>query len=152
MFGPHLTMEAYGCDFDASTNLTLMSDLLDKLPAKMEMTKIMPPYVFKYQGAVEEEWGLSGVVLIAESHIALHTFPDKDGFLTVDIFSCKDFDINVAIDEIVKIYKPKKWDQQLILRGREYPKSMSKASQIIETERLEHAQNAAQLKAQAIAA
>ncbi|MFM7458476.1 MAG: S-adenosylmethionine decarboxylase [bacterium] len=141
MFGPHLVMEAYGCDRRLMTDIESMIDLLDSLPGKMDMTKIMPPYAFKYKGKVPEEWGLSGVVLIAESHIALHTFPDQNGFLTVDIFSCKDFCIETAISEIVKVYNPTHWDHQLFMRGREYPRSIGKAGQIIETERLQHAQN-----------
>ena len=48
-------------------------------------SKIMPPYVFRYHGEVPEDWGVSGVVLIAESHISIHTFPDK-GYLSLDIF------------------------------------------------------------------
>ncbi|NQY81152.1 MAG: S-adenosylmethionine decarboxylase [Candidatus Caenarcaniphilales bacterium] len=141
MFGPHLVMEAYGCERGLMTDIEAMIDLLDRLPSKMDMTKIMPPYAFKYSGKVEEEWGLSGVVLIAESHIALHTFPDKNGFLTVDIFSCKDFCIETAIEEIVKVYNPTHWDHQLFMRGREYPRSIAKAGEIIETERLQCAQN-----------
>ena len=119
MFGPHLTLEAYGCDPEKLTDMNGLVELLDELPNKMGMTKIMPPYAFKYQGKVEEDWGLSGVVLIAESHIAIHTFPDKNGFVTVDIFSCKEFDVPTAVEEIVKAFNPSKWDHQLLMRGRE---------------------------------
>lgn len=137
MFGPHLMIEASGCEKATLTDMTLLTELLDELPGKMEMTKIMPPYCFKYQGQVEEDWGLSGIVLIAESHIAIHTFPDK-GFITVDIFSCKDFDVRQAVNEIVKAFKPKSWDEQLIMRGREFPRSLGKAATIIESERQQH--------------
>ena len=137
MFGPHLLLEATGCKKEKLTDVGLMSKVLDELPGKMQMTKIMPPYVFKYNGQYEEDWGISGIVLIAESHIAFHTFPEK-GFLTVDIFSCKDFDTRAAIDEIVKIFEPESWDEQLIMRGREFPKSIAKAGVIIESERKQH--------------
>lgn len=137
MFGPHLMLEASGCNKEKLTDINLLIDLLDELPGKMQMTKIMPPYAFKYNGEVAEDWGLSGVVLIAESHIAIHTFPDK-GFITVDIFSCKDFDTRVAIDEIVKAFEPESWDEQLINRGREFPRSLGKAGVIIESERKQH--------------
>ena len=127
-------MEANGCNKETLTDISLLTELLDTLPEKMGMTKIMPPYVFKYKGEVAEDWGLSGIVLIAESHIAFHTFPDK-GFLTVDIFSCKDFDVRSAVSEIVDTFKPETWEEQLINRGREFPRSLAKASMIMETER-----------------
>jgi S-adenosylmethionine decarboxylase len=84
-----------------------------------------------------EDWGLSGIVIIAESHLAIHTFPDK-GFVTVDIFSCKDFDVKTAVDAIIDAFQPETWDEQLIMRGREFPKSLTKANMILETERRAH--------------
>lgn len=137
MFGPHLMLEASGCNYNKLIDIKLLTKLLDNLPEKMNMTKVMPPYVFEYKGLLPEDWGLSGIVIIAESHLAFHTFPDK-GFLTVDIFSCKDFDVKMAVDEIVKAFEPETWDEQLIMRGREFPKSLSKASMILEAERRQH--------------
>lgn len=137
MFGPHLIMEASGCKYEKLTDIKLLTRLLDKLPEKMGMTKVMPPYVFEYKGEVPDDWGLSGIVIIAESHLAFHTFPDK-GFVTVDIFSCKDFDVATAVREIVNTFEPDTWDEQLIMRGREFPKSVTKASMIMETERKHH--------------
>lgn len=140
MFGPHLIMEASGCSYDKLTDSQLLTDLLDQLPIQMDMTKIMAPYVFEYKGGLEpEDWGLSGIVIIAESHLAFHTFPDK-GFLTVDIFSCKDFDVAQAVNEIVRVFEPESWDQQLIQRGREFPRSMTRAKLILDNERDQFAQ------------
>lgn len=137
MFGPHLIMEASGCNYEKLTDIKLLTSLLDRLPEKMGMTKVMPPYVFEYRGEVPDDWGLSGIIIIAESHLAFHTFPDK-GFVTVDIFSCKDFCVKTAVREIVNAFEPETWDEQLIMRGREFPKSLTKASLIMETERKHH--------------
>ncbi len=137
MFGPHLIMEASGCKHSKLADKTLLTDLLNKLPDKMGMTKIMDPHVFEYRGEVADDWGLSGIVIIAESHLAFHTFPEK-GFLTVDIFSCKEFDVSTAVQEIINAFEAETWDEQLIMRGREFPKSLTKASLIVETERQQH--------------
>jgi S-adenosylmethionine/arginine decarboxylase-like enzyme len=40
---------------------------------------------------VEQAYGYSTFLMIAESHISLHTFPEE-GFATFDCYSCKDFD------------------------------------------------------------
>ena len=58
MFGPHLILEAYGCPKDKLADLGLVSQALDAYPAQLDMTKIMPPYVFRYQGTVEDDWGV----------------------------------------------------------------------------------------------
>ena len=77
--------------------------ILDEYPDRMHMTKIMPPYVFRYQGDTSQESGLSGIVIIAESHISIHTFPAK-GYLSVDVFSCKPFDIEEATQYLVEYF------------------------------------------------
>ncbi len=138
MFGPHLMLEANGCNRDKLMNLNLLTDLLNKLPEKMQMTKVMDPHVFEFNdGTIPEDWGLTGIVIIAESHLAIHTFPDK-GFITVDIFSCKDFDTRLAVDMIVEAFEPESWDEQLLMRGREFPRSLTRAKLILEGEREQH--------------
>jgi S-adenosylmethionine decarboxylase len=59
------------------------------------MTRITEPFVFRYLGEKPEEWGYSGFVFIAESHISFHTFVEQN-FINIDVFSCKDFDTEMA--------------------------------------------------------
>ena len=56
-FGLHLTLDGYGCSYEQLTNLDLIYQFLDQCPDLIHMTKIMPPYVFKYHGKVPEDWG-----------------------------------------------------------------------------------------------
>ena len=135
MFGPHLLLEAYGSTREKLVDIGMISNLLDEYPGKLEMHKIMPPYVFKYDGgAIKEDWGISGVVLIAESHIALHTFPEK-GFFTLDIFSCKEFDVRKAVDVALDIFEPVHFDETVLTRGREFPRSIGRAVKVVNQER-----------------
>lgn len=133
-FGPHLMLDCYGCSKEKLSDMDLIFNTLDKFPAQIGMTKIMPPYVFKYQGSVTEDWGLSGVVLIAESHITIHTFPDKLHAF-IDIFSCKDFDTAPATAHMIDLFEAKNYDVQLSSRGVEFPKNIQRAAQIISKER-----------------
>ena len=135
MFGPHLILEAYGCSKEALADLNLISQTLDSYPERLQMTKIMPPYVFTYHGNVAEDWGVSGVVIIAESHISIHSFPDKQ-FVTLDIFSCREFDVEKAIEFFCSVFKPSSYEKQLLMRGREFPRSIGRSGRIMETERL----------------
>jgi S-adenosylmethionine decarboxylase len=114
--------------------MDLVFNTLNTLPEKIGMTKIMPPYVFKYQGTVPEDWGVSGVVLIAESHITIHTFPEKSHAF-IDIFSCKDFDTAPATAILIDLFEASNYDVQLSTRGQEFPRNIQKAAEIVSKER-----------------
>ena len=135
-FGPHLMLDCYGCPKEKLEDMDLICRTLDAFPAKIGMTKIMPPYVFKYQGKVPEDWGVSGVVLIAESHISIHTFPDKEHAF-IDIFSCKDFDTDYARRELLGIFEATHHEVVLLNRGVEFPKNIRRAAGIVARERRE---------------
>ena len=75
-----------------------LRDWLKNYPSKIGMTRISPPYVLRYVGAKPEDWGISGFVFIAESHISIHTFVESN-YVNIDIFSCKDFDADKAIKD-----------------------------------------------------
>jgi S-adenosylmethionine decarboxylase len=135
MFGPHLALDCYHCDSALLQDLNLVYETLDECPDYIGMTKIMPPYVFRYSGKVPEDWGISGVVLIAESHISIHTFPDK-AFMSVDIFSCKCFDVERAIRYMTQRFGATRYEQQLLDRGRHFPKDAEAAAQVMDRQRL----------------
>lgn len=121
-FGPHLMLDLAQCNQQALENLDLVFDVLNQLPAKMGMTKITQPYVFKYHGVVPEDWGITGVVIIAESHISIHTFPEKR-YVFIDMFSCKNFDVEKAKKYLIKIFGSKKPITHEVRRGTEFPRS-----------------------------
>src|SRR5215831_19512661 len=75
--GSHLMLDGYGCEQKKLEDLEHIYRILEEYPGTIGMTKIMPPYVFRYTGVRPENWGVSGFVLIAESHISVHTFPEK---------------------------------------------------------------------------
>lgn len=52
--------------------------------------------------------GLSGVIVIAESHIAIHTWPEHD-YAALDIFTCGNPEIADAITEaLLRAFAPEK--------------------------------------------
>ena len=134
-FGQHLTLDGYGCNRQHLESIEQIYSFLDEYPQQIQMTKIMPPYVFKYSGLKPEDWGISGFVLIAESHISIHTFPEKD-YLSLDIFSCKPFDISMAIINIKDKFEIKKCEQHILNRGLEFPKQIMLAKGIVNQDRL----------------
>lgn len=121
LFGSHLTLDGYGADRSALNNMDLVFTALNDLPEILDMTKIMTPYVIRYEGNDKKDaGGYSGFVMIAESHISIHTFPGK-GFVTIDVYTCQG-ELNVATCNAYfkKIFGVKNWEQHLIKRGRKY--------------------------------
>lgn len=65
--------------------------------------------------------GVSGFVMIAESHISFHTFPSR-GFITIDVYTCQDkIDANKLTQEFVKHFSLRDYNKTLVKRGTKYP-------------------------------
>ena len=99
----HLVVDGYEADPGKLTDTDLVYRFLDECPDAIGMTKIVPPQVYSYHGKTPEDWGLSGFVIIAESHISVHTFPDR-GYVNIDIFSCKDFDATASLEFVKRTF------------------------------------------------
>ena len=130
----HVTIDGYGGDPQKLADENLISAFLDSCPSAIGMTKIAPPYVCRYSGAKPEDWGISGFVLIAESHISAHTFPEH-GYVWVDIFSCKSFDADAAIDDIRERFGLHDCRVHSLARGLEFPHSVTASLPLAASER-----------------
>lgn len=133
-FGLHLTLDGYGCDYEKLTNKDLVHAFLRDCPDLIHMTKIIEPHVFEYHGKVPEDWGLSGFVIIAESHISVHTFPDR-GYLSLDIFSCKEFDHDQAVAYATELFGITRHEKNLLDRGLEFPRDVQVVADHMRQER-----------------
>lgn len=111
----HLIIDGYSSSSEIMKNEKFIYDLLNSYPAKIGMTKIAGPTVFKYIGAKPEDWGISGIVFIAESHISLHTFVERC-YINIDIFSCKDFNAKRAVEDLVDKFQLIKFTSNLVNR------------------------------------
>ena len=63
-----------------------------------------------------KEQGISGVAILAESHISVHTWPERN-FLAFDIFMCGDTKPELAAKYLIQTLNPKKKIIKLIKRG-----------------------------------
>ena len=135
-FGPQLVLDLHGCNKEKLIDREFIYRLLDGLPSKIGMTKIADPHLVYYQGPEDsfDKGGFSGFVLIAESHIAIHTFVEQEHAF-VDIFSCKDFDVELATQHLIEALEAKSVDKQLFARGREFPKEVAVIEHIVKKDR-----------------
>ena len=60
--------------------------------------------------------GVSGVAVLAESHISVHTWPD-DGYAAFDVFMCGDTKPEVCAQILEKAFSPARISVQELLRG-----------------------------------
>lgn len=136
MFGPHLMLDCYGCDRKKLADEKFVLDFLDKLPTMVGMKKIADPFLINFLGKTGtfDKGGISAVVLISTSHISVHTFPYQK-FMSIDIFSCKNFDVKKTIEIIQSTFDVEKFEKKLIMRGSEFPKDVVRLEKIIEKQR-----------------
>ncbi|ABD80483.1 adenosylmethionine decarboxylase [Saccharophagus degradans] len=62
--------------------------------------------------------GVTGVALLAESHISVHTWPERD-YAAFDVFMCGDAKPQDAVALLERVFKPTKTKISEILRGKE---------------------------------
>jgi S-adenosylmethionine decarboxylase len=65
--------------------------------------------------------GITGIVIIAESHLSIHSFEEK-GYTFIDMFSCKGFDINKALKYTLELFQPESYEVNLVKRGSDFPR------------------------------
>jgi len=114
----HVIIDGYGGDPDQLSDENVVRVILDRYPGMMGMTKITQPKVLEYRGTKPEDWGVSGYVMIAESHISMHTFPER-GLVWADIFSCKDFDAAPVIEDFKRRFGLQSLDVRTLERNLE---------------------------------
>jgi len=123
----HLTIDGYGGDPRRLADENLVRALLDECPDEIGMTKIAPPFVCPYYPSPEgqpADWGISGFVLIAESHLSIHTFPAR-GLVWADIFSCKGFDAERVVERVRSTFGLGDTRLHLLERGLEYAEQVA---------------------------
>lgn len=94
--GRHVISELWGCDFDKLNDMPyLEKTFVDAaLHAGAEVREVAF-HKFAPQG-------VSGVVIISESHLTIHSFPEH-GYASIDVYTCGDrIDPKVAADYIAK--------------------------------------------------
>jgi len=94
--GRHLLLELFDCDAEAINSLDVVKGAMVEA-AKRAQATIVDVVFHEFN-----PFGISGVVVIAESHLAIHTWPEYR-YAAVDVFSCGDvLQPQVAVDYLVE--------------------------------------------------
>lgn len=121
-FGVHLMFDGYGAAPDRLSNPDMLRNLLRDLPTTLGMHAICEPCVVEVGPLNRKDpGGLSGFVMIAESHISFHTFPARR-FVSADVYTCQnDLDTNKVKDVLSIAFQAESADVNVVPRGTRYP-------------------------------
>jgi S-adenosylmethionine decarboxylase len=117
--GMHLVIDGYRGDSGRMWDADLIRQFLYDFPSAMGMTRITEPSVLEYHAPKTQDSGVSGFVIIAESHISVHTFPRRD-HVNVDIFSCRPFDSDAALSRVKELFGLEEVETWQLERGLEW--------------------------------
>ena len=123
-FGEHLMIDGYGGSKELLNSRVIVFNFLKELPEILGMHALTEPQVvFAPQNDQKDPGGWSGFVIIAESHISIHTFPLR-GFLSADVYTCKNGMDIMGIQAYFKDkFGLKDLEINFIKRGMNYPGS-----------------------------
>ena len=121
-FGYELLLDLYDCKPGACDDLSLCYKFLDDIVDYLGMEKQAPPSIFFTDGRrFPDKAGLSGWAPLVESSVVIHTLSPKN-YISIDIYCCKEYDVQKAKDFSRGFFLPKRLDAQFILRGVDYYK------------------------------
>ena len=121
-FGVHIMIDGYNAPRQLLANRAYLWTLLEDLPKLIGMHSIAEPQLVEVgELNPKDPGGLSGFVMIAESHISFHTFPAR-GFVTMDLYTCQSgIDHESVIGLLKSSFALKDADVFVQERGMRYP-------------------------------
>ncbi len=120
IFGYHMILDLYDCDVKAIDSMSVCYNYLNDLADLIKVHKQSAPMVV-YTDPVKypDKAGISGWLPIVESGFSIHTLtPSK--FVSIDIYSCKKYNVDQVRAFTVKTFKPKEIEEKHFLRGEKF--------------------------------
>lgn len=109
--GQHVLAEFFECDPNILNNLSKVEQLMTEAALECGATIVQKCF------HMFNPYGVSGVVIIAESHLAIHTWPEL-GYAAVDLFTCGDqCDPKISYEYLKKMFNSKNASYQELKRG-----------------------------------
>ncbi len=127
--GRHLLAEFYDCDSSVLNDPELIRQNLLEVAHDLDVT-IVGEVFHRFASG-----GVSGVLVITESHLSIHTWPESC-YAASDIYTCSGLDPTPGVIHLARLLKAERYRVQEILRGlptelSEYPDSSLKGAKLI---------------------
>lgn len=108
--GQHILIDMHGVAFDKLNDCDAVGAAL-KIAALEAGATVLHSYMHPFQPQ-----GVSGAVILSESHISIHTWPER-GFAAIDVFMCGAADPKIAVLHLAQHFLPTAWSVETVLRG-----------------------------------
>lgn len=110
-FGRHVAVDTWGADFDVLNDAAWLEAQM------VEAAEACGATVLSVQSKQFEPQGATVLVMLSESHLSIHTYPEK-GFAALDCYTCGEtVDPQAAIDYLVSVLKPERTYAKKLIRG-----------------------------------
>ncbi len=104
--GVHICLDLEGCNKDILNDRDKIREVMLEA-AKLAGAQIVGDIFHNFNPV-----GTSGAVIIAESHLAVHTWPEY-GAVAIDIFTCGDLGCDKAADYLLEIFEAKNFELKI---------------------------------------
>lgn len=108
--GRQIIVEYYNCDSEILKDPKLIEEYM-KEAALLSKATIVESFFHHFS-----PWGVSGAVIISESHLAIHTWPEY-GYAAVDLFTCGDLEPWKGFEHLEKMFQAQYSESMEIARG-----------------------------------
>ncbi|MFC1566391.1 adenosylmethionine decarboxylase [bacterium] len=109
--GKHLIVELYDCNHKSITDVKSVEKIM------VEAAQTTDAHIVDVIFHSFNPFGVSGVIVIAESHLAIHTWPEYN-YASIDIYTCGDIvDPWKAFNYMEKMFKAKSANVMEMKRG-----------------------------------
>jgi len=118
VLGKHTIIDLYDCNREKIDDLALLEETLLRA-AKAANATIINSHFHKFSPQ-----GVSGTIIIAESHFNLHSWPEH-GYVALDLFTCgTSLDSSKAIEILIEELESKNYNIQELDRGKGFKTSL----------------------------
>jgi S-adenosylmethionine decarboxylase len=110
-FGRHVAIDTWGVDFEKLNSAEFLQRHM------VEAAEACGATVLSVQSQQFEPQGATVLVLLSESHISIHTYPER-GFAALDCYTCGEtVDPELAIEYMINILQPETVYARKLIRG-----------------------------------
>lgn len=110
--GTEWLVDAQGCRAEALRDLARVRAFLEGVLARLALTPVFDGAFHVFPG----EAGVTGIYLLTESHLAIHTYPEH-GVITINLYCCRERPVFPWQDEIVRAFGAERVSVRAVSRG-----------------------------------
>lgn len=108
--GRHILVEYYNCNKEVLGNCELIEEYMNEAARRTGATIVTSCF------HTFNPWGVSGAVIIQESHLTIHTWPEY-GYASVDLYTCGDINPWKGFEYLSEVLAAEKSESTEIARG-----------------------------------